>query len=91
MEDLKTFFEANENLTFNYRCVRNADDYSLRIEAYSKKSNNEAMLVFKIVESCTNIKIHIDSQKFTDAYNSLAENEKIPPLYEIENPCLVDA
>lgn len=87
LEEFKAFFKANENLKFNYECERNDDDYSLRIEAYSEKSNDEAELVFKPVESYTNIKIHIDSQKFMEAYDSLGEDEKIQTKFEITNPC----
>jgi len=87
LEDLKAFLKANENLKFNYSCMRNADDYTLRIEAYSEKPNDEAMLVFKPDESYANINMHIDSQKFMDAYDSLGEDEKIPSQHEITNPC----
>jgi hypothetical protein len=87
LEDLNEFFKTNEKLSFDFKCHRKDDDYTLRIEAYSKDVNNEAMLVFKNLESYTNISIHIDSKKFMDAYNSMGESEKIPPQHEITNPC----
>jgi hypothetical protein len=87
LQDLNDFFKSNEKLKFNNKCHRNGDDYLLRIEAYSEDVNNEAMHVFKDVESYTNIKIHIDSQKFMEAYESLGESEIIPPQHKIINPC----
>lgn len=90
LEDLNEFFKSNEKLKFDYKCYRKDDDYTLRIEAYSEDVNNEAMLVFKNIESYTNINIHIDSRKFMEAYNSLPEREQIPSKLEIYNPCLHD-
>lgn len=86
MQDLEDFFKSNEKLNFNYSCQRSGDDYSLRIEAFSKEVNNLAMLVLEHPHSYAEINMHIDSQKFCEAYDGLDENEKIPAHYGFQNP-----
>lgn len=89
MEDLNEFFKSNEKSKFRYKCDRNDDDYTLRIEAYSLHAGHlDAMYNVEHVESYTNINIHIDSRKFMEEYNSLPESEQLPKQFEILNPCL---
>ena len=88
LKDLNEFFKSNEKLEFHYKCDRNDDDYTLRIEAYSLHADHrDAMYAVEYVESYANINLHIDSRKFMEAYNSMGDNEKIPLIHEIPNPC----
>ena len=84
--ELEDFLKSNEKYKIEVTCERQSDDYFVRIEAYSETSNNEAMLMFKTVQSFAKFKIHIDSDKFTEAYNNLAATDKLPANYEILNP-----
>jgi len=83
MQDLKSFFNDNNEHDFNVICERNIDDYQIKIQAYSSKSNNEAMMIFKTVESIITFKIYIDSKKLDDAYSKLSDDEKIPSQHNI--------
>jgi hypothetical protein len=83
MEDLESFFNDNNKHSFNVICERNQDDYQIKIQAYSSKSNNEAMMIFKTIESVISFKIFIDSKKLDEAYAKLSDDEKIPSQHSL--------
>jgi hypothetical protein len=85
MRELKEFLNENEEYNINVVCTRKDDDYILIIQAYSTKPNNEAMLIFKKVESSITFSISIDSFLLSEAYSNLSEEDKIPAVHEIND------
>ena len=86
LKNLDDFFKSNEQFNFSYNCDRDFDDYFLKIEAFT----TEQKMMSRLVHSVCNFKIHIDSKKFTEAYNGLGKDEKIPSHHNIDNPCTND-
>ena len=85
--DLNIYLESIKNYKVNVVCNRNSDDYEVTITAYSEHPNNEDMIHIKTIHSSKYISIHIDSNKFTEAYNNLNEEDKLPSQLNIINPC----
>lgn len=88
LKDLQSFYKSNEKYKLNHHCLRNGDSYSLSIEAFTERSDNEAMLIHKTTQAECDITIHIDSEQFLDAYNKLTENEKLQIAEISDNPIL---
>jgi hypothetical protein len=96
-QDLDDFIKSNKKFHPRYECYRNDDDYFLKVEYYTAGQEMSSIHV----QSVCDLKIHIDSQKLTEAYNSLGEDKKklpaiiefyeesnkIPSYYNVENPC----
>jgi hypothetical protein len=82
--------ETIDNIDFSYKSEKHHDHYYLNIKLVRKHSNSEAMMIIEEDIANMRLKIIIDSHKFFEAYKLLNEEEKIPKIFNIINPWVVD-
>ena len=82
--------ETIDNIDFSYKSEKYNDHYYLNIKIVRKHSNSEAMMIIEEDIANMRLKIIIDSHKLFEAYKLLNEEDKIPKIFNIINPCVVD-